>query len=63
MRITGVEQAKAHDALSLSEGAVKPAILIAAGATPAEAGALLGRTGGNLRAALTMIGAATPATN
>ena len=63
MRITGVDQDKAHDALSLSEGAVKPAILIAAGATPAEAGALLGRTGGNLRAALTMIGAATPAMN
>ena len=63
MRITGVDQARAHDALSLSEGAVKPAILIAAGATPAEAGARLGRTGGNLRAALTMIGTATPAMN
>jgi len=63
MRITGVDQSKAHDALSLSEGAVKPAILIAAGATPAEAGALLGQTSGNLRAALTMIGTATPAMN
>ncbi len=63
MRITGVDQARAHDALSLSEGAVKPAILIAAGVTPAEAGALLGRTSGNLRAALTMIGTATPAMN
>lgn len=61
MKITGVDQPKAHDALSLSGGAVKPAILIAAGATPAEAGDILGQTKGNLRAALAMLGAASPA--
>lgn len=63
MRITGVDPSRAHDALSLSDGAVKPAILIAAGATPAEAGALLGQSKGNLRAALALLGAATPAVN
>ena len=64
MRITGVEQGEALDALRLSDGAVKPAVLIAAGVeTLAEAGALLGRTKGNLRAALATIGAATPALN
>lgn len=64
MRITGVEHGKALDALGLSGGAVKPAVLIAAGvATLAEAGALLGRTKGNLRAALAMIGAVSPALN
>jgi len=61
MRIAGVEQSRAHAALSLSDGAVKPAVLIAAGATPAEAGTLLGRTKGNLRAALALLGTATPA--
>jgi len=64
MKIAGVNQARAREALTLSEGAVKPAILIAAGVeTLAEAGGLLGRTRGNLRAALATIGAATPALN
>ncbi|MHB1109716.1 MAG: N-acetylmuramic acid 6-phosphate etherase [Devosia sp.] len=64
MRITGAEQGKALDALKLSDGAVKPAILIAAGVENlAEAGTLLGQTKGNLRAALAKIGAVTPALN
>lgn len=64
MRITGVEEGKALEALRLSDGAVKPAVLIAAGVNNlAEAGALLGRTKGNLRTALAKIGAATPALN
>jgi N-acetylmuramic acid 6-phosphate (MurNAc-6-P) etherase len=41
---------------------VKPAVLIAAGAEgPAEAEKLLGQTKGNLRAALELLRAATPA--
>ncbi len=61
MKIAGVEQSRAHAALNQSDGAVKPAVLIAAGASPAEAGTLLGRTKGNLRAALALLGAAAPA--
>ena len=64
MKITGVDQLSAHDALSLSGGAVKAAILIAAGVgTLAEAEAILGRTDGNLRAALALIEAAARAVN
>lgn len=62
MRITGADEAKARSALELSNGAVKPAVLIAAGAAGAhEAQELLGRSKGNLRAALAHLGAATPA--
>ena len=62
MRIAGVEEGKALEALRLSEGAVKPAVLIAAGVESlVEAGALLGQTKGNLRTALAKIGAVTPA--
>jgi N-acetylmuramic acid 6-phosphate etherase len=62
MRITGAGENDVARALELSDGAVKPAVLIAAGAAgPNEAGALLGRTKGNLRAALALLGAATPA--
>jgi N-acetylmuramic acid 6-phosphate etherase len=62
MRITGADDAKAVRALELSNGAVKPAVLIAAGAGDAQhAQALLGRSKGNLRAALALMGAATPA--
>ncbi|MBN9317733.1 MAG: N-acetylmuramic acid 6-phosphate etherase [Devosia sp.] len=61
-KITGVQPAEARRALDLSDGEVKPAVLIAAGVeTPAKAGQLLGETKGNLRAALEKIGAATPA--
>ncbi|MDP1732119.1 MAG: N-acetylmuramic acid 6-phosphate etherase [Devosia sp.] len=64
MRITGADEAKARDALNQSDGAVKPAILIAAGVrTLAEAENLLGQTKGNLRTALATIGAVTPALN
>lgn len=64
MTITGVEQGKALEALKLSDGAVKPAVLIAAGAENlAQAGALLGQTKGNLRVALAKIGTATPVLN
>jgi N-acetylmuramic acid 6-phosphate etherase len=62
MRITGAAPETAARALELSDGAVKPAVLIAAGAAgPAEAGVLLGRSQGNLRTALALLGAATPA--
>lgn len=62
MRITGTDAANAARALELSDGAVKPAVLIAAGVPDLdEAQALLGRGKGNLRAALALAGAATPA--
>jgi N-acetylmuramic acid 6-phosphate etherase len=61
-KITGVEPAEARHALELSGGKVKPAVLIAAGVKSlAEAGRLLGETKGNLRTALSKIGAAAPA--
>jgi N-acetylmuramic acid 6-phosphate etherase len=62
MRITGAGDEAAVRALDLSGGAVKPAVLMAAGAQNAsEADALLGKTQGNLRAALALLGTATPA--
>jgi N-acetylmuramic acid 6-phosphate etherase len=62
MRITGAGEPTATRALELSGGAVKPAVLMVAGAQDAhEADALLGRTRGNLRAALALLGTATPA--
>ena len=62
MRITGAGEPEATRALELSNGAVKPAVLIAAGAGGAhEAQTLLGRCKGNLRAALALLGTATPA--
>lgn len=61
-RITGAGADRAARALELSNGAVKPAVLIAAGAASlSEADALLGRSKGNLRAALALMGTATPA--
>jgi N-acetylmuramic acid 6-phosphate etherase len=52
-RITGVSDRRARETLDLSGGAVKPAILIAAGAASLErAETLLGETDGNVRAAL-----------
>lgn len=52
-RVTGVAEAEARDALVVSAGAVKGAILIAAGArTSATAERLLGETQGNVRQAL-----------
>ena len=60
--IAGVDIGAARRALETSDGEVKPAVLIAAGAEgPAEAEKLLGQTKGNLRAALGLLGAATPA--
>lgn len=60
--IAGVEIDAARRALDTSDGEVKPAVLIAAGANhPAEAGKLLGQTKGNLRAALGLLRAATSA--
>jgi N-acetylmuramic acid 6-phosphate etherase len=57
-RIAGVDEAKALGALGLTDGEVKPAVLVAAGAaSAAAAGALLGETGGNLRAALARLSA------
>jgi N-acetylmuramic acid 6-phosphate etherase len=57
--ITGVDAEAAVRALNQSNGAVKPAILIAAGATPAAAERLLGESDGNVRTALSRF---TPAT-
>jgi N-acetylmuramic acid 6-phosphate etherase len=62
MRITGAGDAEATRALELSNGAVKPAVLIAAGADGLQgAQALLDRCKGNLRAALALTSEATPA--
>jgi N-acetylmuramic acid 6-phosphate etherase len=63
-RITGVEGDAAFAALKLSGGEVKPAILIAAGASSlAQAEDVLGQTMGNVREALARLGARTPALN
>lgn len=62
MRITGASEAEARRALEQTHGAVKPAVLIAAGGgSAAQAAALLGQCNGNLRAALARTGTATPA--
>ena len=62
MRITGADDAAAHRALEQSGGAVKPAVLIAAGAAGADAAqALLHNNKGNLRTSLAELSAATPA--
>jgi len=63
-RITGVPDSEAVGALNLSDGEVKPAILIAAGAKNlANAENVLGETKGNVREALARLGATTPALN
>lgn len=54
-RITGADNDRAIRALEQTDGAIKPAILIAAGATHAQAGDLLARTTGNLREALALL--------
>lgn len=59
--ITGASAETAAFALQQSEGEVKPAILIAAGARSlADAVTLLGATKGNVRAALSRLGATPP---
>lgn len=59
--ITGASAAQAAAALQQSDGEVKPAILIAAGAESlADAVSLLGATKGNVRAALGKLSAARP---
>jgi N-acetylmuramic acid 6-phosphate etherase len=63
-RITGVDLDTASGALKLSNGEVKPAILIAAGVdTLAAAERLLGETNGNVRAALSRLAVTAPALN
>lgn len=64
-RITGVDDGRARETLNLSGGEVKPAILIAAGASSlAHAEELLGQTKGNVRTALaSLAGAKAPALN
>lgn len=60
-KVTGADDAKVHEALKLSAGEIKPAILIAAGAKSLDlAEALLDRTGRNVRSALAVL-AQTPA--
>ena len=55
--IAGVDGARARDCLHLCDGAVKPAVLLAAGLEdPADAQAVLAKTDGNLRAALAACG-------
>lgn len=51
-QIAGCDQSLAADALKQVDGHVKPAVLVAAGRSPAEAQALLTKTGGDLRAAM-----------
>jgi N-acetylmuramic acid 6-phosphate etherase len=63
-RITGADPAKVADALRQSDGVVKPAILIAAGAASRDAAErLLGETRGNVRTALERLAASAPALN
>ena len=54
--VSGVAPQEARAALGQTAGAVKPAILIAAGADPAQAAGLLDRHGGHLGPALREIG-------
>lgn len=51
-RIAGVDATAALAALDSTDGAVKPAVLVAAGQTPDAAHEILRKTEGNLRAAL-----------
>jgi N-acetylmuramic acid 6-phosphate etherase len=51
-RIAGCDQATADAALRAGGMAVKPAVLIALGASPGAAKALLSASDGNLRAAM-----------
>lgn len=63
-KITGADPAKANEALALSDGLVKPAILIAAGAKTRDAAErLLGESKGNVRTALGRLAASAPAPN
>ena len=50
--ISGVDLPTAHAAMQAAGGAVKPAVLIALGSTPAQATTMLQTTGGDLSAAL-----------
>jgi N-acetylmuramic acid 6-phosphate etherase len=54
-RLTGADAAAAQAALAAAEGSIKLAVLLLRGLDPATARALLGRVGGNLRAALAEI--------
>ena len=54
-RIASVDDAAARAALEATQGAVKPAVLVAAGQVPDAANALLHQTEGNLRAALAQL--------
>jgi len=51
-QITGADRARAADSLAAARGAVKPAALIALGASPARATDLLSESQGNLRVAM-----------
>lgn len=53
--ISGADEIGAADALEATNGRVKPAVLVAAGANPGTAEDLIERTEGNLRAALTQL--------
>ncbi|MBL4927314.1 N-acetylmuramic acid 6-phosphate etherase [Fuscibacter oryzae] len=50
--LSGQPVARAHEALAATSGAVKPAVLVAAGAAPAKAQSLLTDSGGHLGPAL-----------
>ena len=52
MRIAGCSERDARAALAAAAGRIKPAVLIARGATPNDAARRLERVGGNLRRAL-----------
>jgi N-acetylmuramic acid 6-phosphate etherase len=51
-RIAGVETSVARTALDRTDGAVKPAVLVARGATPKDATDSLARAGGHLAEAM-----------
>lgn len=63
MRAAGVDAARAAAALRLTDNAIKPAILLCAGAAgPAAAQTILERCGGDVRRSLAALAAATGAT-
>lgn len=51
-RLAAVEEAAAADALAAADGRIKPAVLIAGGASPVKAAAYLAASGDDLRSAL-----------
>jgi len=60
MRLTGRSGAEAREALRRADGSVKLAVLLLHGCEPGAAAEILDRAGGQLRAALALIGKSAP---